>query len=72
MISKDLWLGYKWTELSKELKKAGITFSYKITIPRGRVKSYGDLRVLRFREKAGSYDFIVAHEKFTVLAALTP
>jgi hypothetical protein len=72
MISKDLWLGYKWTELSKELEKAGITFSYKITIPRGRVKSYGDLRVLRFREKAGSYDFIVAHEKFTVLAALTP
>jgi hypothetical protein len=67
MISSNLWLGYKWTELSEELELAGITFSYKITMPRGRVKPYGDLRVLRFREKAGNYEFVVAHEKFTAL-----
>ncbi|MHB8126484.1 MAG: hypothetical protein ACYDEJ_12755 [Desulfitobacteriaceae bacterium] len=71
MIS-DLWLGYKWNELSEELEKAGIAFSYKVTTPRGRVESWGDFRVVRFRMNAGSYEFILANEKFSVLPKLTP
>ncbi len=71
MIS-DSWLGNKWNELSEELKKAGVAFSYKVTAPRGCVEARGDLRVVRFRMNAGGYDFILAHEKFEVLPKLTP
>jgi hypothetical protein len=68
MISADLWLGYKWNELSEELKKEGIAFSYQVISPLGcRIELAGDLRVVRFRKNAGSYDFILAHEKFAVL-----
>jgi hypothetical protein len=68
MISTDVWLGYKWNELSEELEKEGIAFSYKSISPLGRrIESYGDLRVVRFRKNAESYDFILAHEKFAVL-----
>lgn len=71
MIS-DTWLGYKWNELCEELKEAGIAFSYKVTTPRGRVEALGDLRVVRFRVIAGSYEFILANEKFSALPKLTP
>ncbi len=71
MIS-DSCLGYKWNELSDQLKKAGIAFSYKVTTPRGRLESWGDLRVVRFRIIAGSYEFILANEKFAVLPKSTP
>ena len=64
MIS-DSWLGYKWNEVSEELKKAGIAFSYKVTNPRNRAESWGDLRVVRFRIIAESYEFILANEKFS-------
>jgi hypothetical protein len=68
MISADLWLGYKWNELSEELEKEGMAFSYKVISPLGRrIESYGDLRVVRYRKNAGNYDFILAHEKFAVL-----
>lgn len=68
MISTDLWLGYKWNELSKELEQEGVAFSYKVIKPLGRrIESYGDLRVVRFRKNNGSYDFILAHEKFAAL-----
>jgi hypothetical protein len=68
MIITDLWLGYKWKELSKELEQEGIAFSYKVIKPLGRrIETYGDLRVVRFRKSNGSYDFILAHEKFAAL-----
>jgi hypothetical protein len=69
MISIDLWLGYKWNELSEELEKEGLAFSYQVISPPGCCReSDGDLRVVRFRKNAGNYDFILAHEKFSVLS----
>jgi len=56
------YLGQRWKDVLEDLNKRPIPYVVKITLPRGKVKVTGDLRVVRVRENSGQVEFVLAHE----------
>ena len=66
------WLGRNWNEVKTEIEGVGKPFNFQITLPHGRMESWGSCRVVRVREFDDRVEVILAHEKFSPTQRLTP
>ncbi|AFM42437.1 hypothetical protein Desaci_3556 [Desulfosporosinus acidiphilus SJ4] len=61
-----LWCGLPWDEVRKDLESLGKPYAFQIARPRGKMETWGDLRVVRLREFEDHVDLILAHEKYSL------
>ena len=66
------WLGLSWNEVKPELENLGKPYTFQITHPHGKMKSWGNCRVARIREYGDRVDVIIAHENYSPRQTLTP
>jgi len=66
------WLGRNWNEVKTEIECAGKPYAFQITLPHGKMESWGNFRVVRVREVDDRVDVILAHEKFSPMQRMTP
>ena len=66
------WLGRNWNEVKTEIEGMGKPYAFQITLPHGKMESWGSFRVVRVREFDDRVDVILAHEKFSPAQRSTP
>ena len=58
-------LGREWQEVKGELEKIGLSYTYQISRPHGKMESLGDCRVIRVKKIADRVEIVLACEKFS-------
>jgi hypothetical protein len=64
---KFRWHGLSWDEVKRELEGLDKPYAFQITYPRGKMKTWGNYRVVRLQEFEDRVDVILAHEMFSRL-----
>ena len=66
------WYGLNWDEVKQDLESRGISYTFQIIQPRGKIETWGNYRVVRLRQSDNRVDVILAPEKFSRLSDRPP